>query len=386
MERESRKILGTLGRRRRRRPRTFAVSAHTNRVRRRSTATWRRSRSGSGQAGRRRRATRRAARVPGERRGSRACPRSPSPADRGGRAARPAAAAARSRARRRHGGDGGPRPPLPDARPPPRAAGTQHDPRRGRARRCRSPSCWWRKAGSDDGRHDRLQVRRDVGGRTPAAIAPAGRDRALARLPSSPWWWCRALARVTDALLALAAERARGRRRRARRGPGRPARPARGDRARARRAADAALPAIAADAAASRRELRPRLGRDAARRRSSTRSPAGASSGARRLVAAALEGAGTRRHLGRHPADHGHRRPLRPRHAVHAGAHRPGARMPPRRCSRPAASRSPRASSAPRPTGRPPRWAAAAPTSPRRCSARRSTPSGSRSGPTWTGS
>ena len=190
-----------------------------------------------------------------------------------------------------------------------------------------------------------------------------------------------ALARVTDALLALAPMVHAGRRRRrsTRRSP-------RSSTAMRQppgscRARPLALPAIAEDAAALRRELGAALGRmlrpaelDALAGRGELWSS--------RLVAAALEAAGLAATWVDIRADHGDRRSPRPRHAVHAGARGPGARVPP------AAGRrgpDPGDPGLHRRHGRRharPRSAAAAPTSPPRCSARRSTSSGSRSGPT----
>ena len=128
IERESRKILGTLGRRRRDAG-GRSRSARTPTGWRWWTGTW----SGVGRLP-----------PPGQRptRRSRPCgsseaspcvaglPSSPKPPIEVGPARRPAAAAARSRAGPRHGGDRRPGPSLPDSRPPAGGAGAQHDPRR----------------------------------------------------------------------------------------------------------------------------------------------------------------------------------------------------------------------------------------------------------------
>ena len=151
-------------------------------------------------------------------------------------------------------------------------------------------------------------------------------------------------------------------------------RPPCGDRPRRCRAR-AGLPAIAEDAAALRRELGAALGRMLR----PAELDALAGPGRALEQPAGRRGAGGRRaarHVDGHPPDHGDRRSLRPGHAVHAGARRPGARVSPAAGRRRAGYRSPRASSARRSTARRPRWAAAAPTSPPRCSAPCSTSSG----------
>ena len=339
MERESRKILGTLGRRRRdarglrgqrahqpggggRRPPDDGVGRASGRGSRPRTP-WPRCASSAASP-----------RV--------AClPSSPDPPVEVDRAARPAAAAARSRARRRDGGDGGPGPPLPDPRSPAGAAGPQHRSAARRGRRCRSPSCWWPKAGWTRQRaDDRRQVRRHLGGRR-GGDRPADRDRPLAGSPTGRWWWCRALAGVTDALLGLAPIGAR--------------------RATAPRSTRRSARCVDRHAATAR-EL-PGAGRRAAARSRTTPRRSGRELGAalgpacsRPAELDALAGrgelwsspAGGRRRwrapgiaadLGGHPPDHGHRRPLRPGHAVHAGARRPGARVPAGRWPRPAGSR-----------------------------------------------
>ena len=88
--------------------------------------------------------------------------------------------------------------------------------------------------------------------------------------------------------------------------------------------------------------------------------------------------------LGRHPIHPGDGRALRARHPVCPGAEQTGSR-PPEAVGR---SRTHSGDAglhrSHRYRGRRPRWAEAAPTLPRRCSAPRSTRSGSRSGPTWT--
>ena len=184
MERESRKILGTLGPDGVT-PADFAVSAHTNRV---ATVD---GHMMTVSVGFRKRVT------PEEAlavlRDFRASPRvaclpsSPAPpVEVDTRADRPQPRLDLERGRR-HGGDGGPGARLPHPRPPARAAGTQHDPGR------RGPGGADRRAagGGRPGGPAGMIVAK-FGGTSvadAAAIRRLDRHRPLARAPSSRWWW-----------------------------------------------------------------------------------------------------------------------------------------------------------------------------------------------------